>query len=216
MTQSSGPATRGEEMLAAIDAAEQSLIVLDHIVGAGGDGRGAITYNRQFRPMPFQKVVYSNQYPSIDFFRSLGRIREVHMNNFWYRSEVGGFSVCRDAVYADNAEWRRTYWHQFEQSALYKTPEWSHEEEYRILLHSGFDLSNKERRKLQFRFDALAGIVFGARTDWEDKLAIMEIVERKCAAIKRNDFQFSEIRYLPSESRFQLFNLDLLSPRFPG
>jgi hypothetical protein len=188
---------------------------INRIVSAGGDRSGKITYGREFRPLPLQQVIYSNQYPSIDFFRSLGRIREMHLNNFWYRGDGNIFSTCRDAVYADHDGWRKAYWHTFGQSALFKTPEWAHEEEYRMVLHSGFDLREKSDRKLQFRFEDLTGIVFGARTNMDDKLAIMRIVDKKCGETKRSDFEFSEIRYLPSESRFQLFELSLLTPKQP-
>jgi hypothetical protein len=63
---------------------------------------------------------------------------------------------------------------------------------------------------LKYRFQDLAGIVFGARTDIEDKLKIMRIIDEKCAKEKRSDSKFFEIRYLHTESRFQLFPLNLL------
>ncbi len=89
-----------------------------------------------------------------------------------------------------------------------------HEEEYRIVMHSGFDMSTKDKRKLKYRFRDLAGIVFGARTDIEDKLKIMRLIDGKCAKRKRSDFKFFEIRYLHTESRFQLFPLDLLKTKY--
>jgi hypothetical protein len=120
----------------------------------------------------------------------------------------------RDAVYADHDAWRKGYWETFGESALYKTPEWAHEEEYRIVAHSGFDMSDPIRRKLKYRFEDLAGIVFGARTDIEDKLKIMRIIDAKCAKARRSDFRFFEVRYLHTESRFQLFSLDLLKIQY--
>ena len=117
-------------------------------------------------------------------------------------------------MYADPDAWRRGYWQIFGESALYKTPEWAHEEEYRIVVHSGFDMSTKDKRKLKYRFQDLAGIVFGTRTDIEDKLKIMRIIDAKCARERRSDFKFYEIRYLPTESRFQMFPLDLLKIKY--
>jgi hypothetical protein len=67
----------------------------------------------------------------------------MHMNNFWCLGDNGSFSQCRDAIYADPDAWRRGYWQTFGESALYKTPEWAHEEEYRVVVHSGFDMSEK-------------------------------------------------------------------------
>jgi hypothetical protein len=70
------------------------------------------------------------------------------------------------------------------------------------------------KRKLKYRFEDLAGIVFGARTDIEDKLKIMRILDAKCAKATRSDFKFFEVRYLHTESRFQLFSLDLLKIQY--
>jgi hypothetical protein len=121
--------------------------------------------------------------------------------------------VCRDAVYADASAWRSSYWQSFGESALYKTLEWAYEEEYRIVVHSGFDMSQKDGRKLKYRFQDLTGIVFGARTDIEDKLKIMRFIDAKCSKEKRCDFKFFEIRYLYTESLFQIFPLDQLLQR---
>jgi hypothetical protein len=184
------------------------------VTSARGSKGKPITYASSEVAHELRRVRYTAQYPAIDFFRSLGSISEMHMNNFWYLGEDGSFSECRDAVYADPAAWRNSYWQTFGESALYKTPEWAHEEEYRIVVHSGFDMSTKDKRKLKYRFQDLAGIVFGARTDIEDELKIMRIVDAKCAKAKRSDFKFFEIRYLHAESRFQLFPLDLLKIKY--
>jgi hypothetical protein len=74
------------------------------------------------------------------------------MNNFWCRGDNGAFSECRDAVHADPDAWPKGYWQTFGESALYKTPEWAHEEEHRIVAHSGFDISDRIKRKLKYRF----------------------------------------------------------------
>jgi hypothetical protein len=185
-------------------------LIIERVTGAGGSKDKPITYSSSEIAHELKAVHYTAQYPVIDFFRSLGSISEMHMNNFWYLGEDGTFSVCRDAIYADPNAWRSSYWQTFGESALYKTPEWTHEEEYRIVVHSGFDMSQKDERKLKYRFHDLAGLVFGARTDIEDKLKIMQIIDAKCSKEKRSDFKFFEIRYLYTESRFQIFPLDLL------
>ena len=197
------PNTEGEPTLA-----------IERVTGASSSLGNELAYHSSVVPHQLEPVIYSGQYPSIDFFRSLGSISEMHMNNFWYTGEGGTFSDCRNAVYSDNEAWRKAYWHTLGQSALYKTPEWAHEEEYRIVVHSGFDMSTKEKRKLKYRFENLAGIVFGARTNWEDKLKIMTIIDKKCAEARRSDFKFYEVRYLHTESRFQLFALGLLKVRY--
>jgi hypothetical protein len=181
---------------------------LNRIVGASGSKGHPTVPIRNFVPHPIHPVRYSRDYPSIDFFRSLGRIRQIDMNNFWYLGDDGQFSACRDAVYSDEDTWRRLYWEKYAESALYKTPEWAHEEEYRVIAYSAFDMSAPEQRKFQFRFSDLAGIVFGARTTTDVKLKAMEIISRKCAAERRSDFKFFEIRY--STDAFQAHELSLL------
>jgi hypothetical protein len=152
-------------------------------------------------------------YPPIDFFRSLGRIRQIDMNKFWYLGDNGEFSECKDAVYADEEAWRQSYWKTFADGALYKTPEWAHEEEYRVIAYSLFGAIEQKERAFQFRFADLKGIVFGARTTTEIKLKAMEIISRKCAAEGRSDFKFFEIRY--STNAFQVHELTLLKTEPP-
>jgi Protein of unknown function (DUF2971) len=198
-------------MFKATATAERGLTVpIEMVTSAHGSTGKPTSYSSSFVPQEFKPVRYGAQYPAIDFFRSLGTISEMHLNNFWYLGEDGSFSKCREAIYADTDAWRANYWRTFGESALHKTPEWKHEEEYRIVVHSLFDMSAKEKRKLKYRFQDLAGVVFGARTDIEDKLKIMRIIDAKCAKEKRGDFAFSEILYLHAESRFKLFPLDLL------
>ena len=141
------------------------------------------------------------------FFRSLGRFRQMDLTNFWYRGDDGRFSDCHDAVFADEAAWRKGYWAAFTDGALYKTPEWAHEEEYRAIAFC-VDMSAKEDRELQFRFEDLEGIVFGARTTTDTELKILDIVSRKCAKEGRTDFKFFEVRCTPDTS-FKVFELTL-------
>jgi hypothetical protein len=118
-------------------------------------------------------------------------------------------------VFADQDAWRKRYWEAFANGALYKTREWAHEEEYRTIAYSAFDMSAKEERKLQYRFEDLAGIVFGARTTTETKLSIMDIVGRKFADKVRTDFKFFEVRYTPDTS-LKVFELLLLKLQHPA
>jgi hypothetical protein len=130
------------------------------------------------------------------------------MNDFWYRGDDGRFSECRDSVYSNEEAWRHAYWEKYAESALYKTPEWAHEEEYRVIAYSAFDMSAPDARKFQFRFCDLAGIIFGSRAASETKLKAIEIVSRKCAAEDRSDFKFFEIRY--SSDSFGVHELSLI------
>jgi hypothetical protein len=197
------------------NAAGEPCLLINRVVGASGSRNGETTYSSRFVSHDARPVRYSTSYPAIDFFRSLGTIRQMDMNNFWYRDDNGKFSTCREAVYSDEDTWRTQYWETFGQSALYKTPEWAHEEEYRIVVHSFFDMSTKNQRKLKYRFEDLAGIVFGARTDTDVKLKIMRIVDKKCAETGRSNFEFYDVRYTP-ETSFRVDKLSLLKYEHPA
>jgi hypothetical protein len=193
-----------------LNVAGNPTLAIEQITSASGAKGRPTEYHASKVVHELKPVSYTAKYPAIDFFRSLGSIPEQHLNNFWYLGDNGKFSECRESIYGDIDAWRETYWRTFAESALYKTPEWAHEEEYRIVMHSAFDMSEQDKRKLKYCFKDLVGIVFGARTETEDKLRIMRIVDAKCKLAKRGDFSFYEIRYLQDKSRFQMFPLKLI------
>lgn len=154
---------------------------------------------------------YSEAYPQIDFFKSLGRIRVIDLDRFWYTSEDGTRSSCRDDMRQDEAKWRERYWKDFVNGAMRKTSEWSHEEESRLVLHSNLsDLSPIGERKLRYKFEDLVGLTFGAKTSLADRLKMMRIIELKCRNEGRRDFEFSEVRYDRDSSSFRSARLDML------
>jgi len=171
------------------------------------------TYSWGFVPCEFHKVEYAPAYPAIDFFRSLGSVSQMNLNHFWYLGEDGRFSACQATALADESA-RNEYWRTFEASALFKTVDWAHEEEYRVLLHSGFDLREKPMRTLRYNFGGLAGIIFGAKTDTEDRLRILRIIDQKCSAARRSAFEFLEIRYVPEKAAFVVAPLSLLKFKY--
>jgi hypothetical protein len=72
----------------------------------------------------------------------------------WYAAENGERSSCRAARLLDTDEWRKQYREAFEIGATCKSSEWQHEQEYRLLLRSFGDLTEKERRKWTYKFAA--------------------------------------------------------------
>lgn len=181
---------------------------INRIVGLGGRKGHEPTYVSAYQPMECLKVEYMPKFPSIDFFPSLGALPQGKLSQFWYRGDDDNFSALGRVAFKDDAA-RDAYWKAFEEGALYKTSDWKHEQEYRILLHSGFPLREPSQRVLSYKFEDLSGIVFGARTDLEDKLRIMRIIDEKCAEARRSDFEFFEIRFIPETSTFieRKFNL---------
>jgi hypothetical protein len=146
---------------------------------------------RSFSLRAFHKVNYSESYPEIDFFNSIGRLPVPLINSVWYAGEDGERSTSRDARSLDTEAWRQEYWKTFQTGAICKTFEWAHEQEYRLLLWSSLDsFKDKASRKLNYKFSDLSGVIFGAKTATDDKLNIMKIVEEKCRVEKRTDFEF--------------------------
>jgi hypothetical protein len=89
---------------------------------------------------------------------------------------------------------------------------WRRSSEYRNeprLRESMDGYEEKPSRILQYRFDSLAGIIFGANTSQADKVRMVRIVTDKCKTEKRVDFGFYRMRYLRHERAFRLPMLPL-------
>jgi hypothetical protein len=165
---------------------------------------------RSFLLRQFHKVSYSESYPEIDFFNSIGRLPIPLINAVWYNGEGGERSACRASRALDTDEWRNQYWKSFESGAICKTSEWQHEQEYRLLVWSFGDLKDKPSRKLTYKFADLAGIIFGARTSSEDKLKIIKIIEQKCKDENRTEFEFHQMQYSRRDRTFRVAPLNLI------
>lgn len=166
-------------------------IDLDGIYGYGSGG--AI---KGFKTYSFYKVDYERSHTEIDFFRSLGTMSLLTLNKYWYTDSEGNRSQCANDIAVDEEAWRKSYWEKFAEGVTTKTKDWKYENEYRLVLHGWLnDYSQKEDRKLRYRFNDLKGIIFGMKTTSEDKLKIMRIVESKCKAEGREKFEFYQAYY---------------------
>ncbi len=183
---------------------------LRQITGEGG-GRDDTRYYYQLVPKPFYKVNYTEAYPEIDFFRSIGRTSVRNLRGFWYKGDNGEASSCCADVFDDEQSWYNRYIDRFIESSSRKTQDWAHEKEYRLTLHSRmFDFSPPEKRKLGYEFSDLVGMVFGIKTSDDDKLAIMKVVFEKCKSADRTDFKFYQARFRQESRSFQLAELALI------
>lgn len=193
------------------DAEARPALNLNGITGWRGGKGMDVEPVRSFLPRRFHQVNYSESYPEIDFFNSIGRLPIPLLNAVWYVGEGGERSTCRSSEAIDSEEWRKDYWDAFEGGAIRKTSEWAHEQEYRLVLWSSLsDLKDKPSRKLTYKFSDLTGIIFGERTTADDKLKIMKIVEEKCRAEKRSDFEFHQVQYSRRERSFRVAPLSLM------
>ena len=176
------------------DAANGHFLSLKGTIGHSPTGPVKGKQRRQFHP-----VSYSEGYAKIDFFRSLGRLPGPTVNSTWYCDADKNASVCSQEFFDDPEAWHRKYWETFLGDTLRKTKDWAYENEYRLVLHGVVaDYSSPENRTLTYDFESLKGLIFGINTRIEDKLRIIDIIDRKCKDNKRADFKFYQAYYSPT------------------
>ena len=196
------------------DSAGRPALNLNAIRGLRGGPGPAMEPVYSFAPHAFHKVNYTDSYPKIDFFNSIGRPPIPKLNGVWYNGDNHERSSCRMARYYDTDAWRQKYWDAFLSGACCKTSEWEHQQEHRLLLSAEFrDLREKSSRKLRYKFSDLSGIIFGAKTAFEDKIKIMRIIEEKCRSEKRDDFEFYQAQYSRTSRSFRIVPLSLIRLR---
>ncbi|GFZ79737.1 hypothetical protein GCM10011531_07060 [Aquaticitalea lipolytica] len=164
------------------------------------------------RPHSFKKVEYHNEHVSIDFFRSLGRLSKNQLKALWYKNDNLSLSVCGSHLESKQEEdkWRKNYWDNFNKSLVIKLKEWEYEDEYRLVVHGDLtDYSKKEKRKLKYDFKDLESITFGIKTPNSSKLEIIKIINNKCKAINRKDFEFYQAYYSKGSGQIESFKLNL-------
>lgn len=184
---------------------------LERFVG-GSAGRDGVTHeHRRFTLMPFSKVTYGADQPEVDFFGSLGVPSMQYLLRRWFSDGKGGVSPAW-SCFDDEEAWRTAYWARFEAFAHAKTPDWAHEAEHRLVLKSFLHpLDTVASRQLTYRFADLTGIVFGMRMSVADKLAVLKIVEAKCDAEGRKDFELYQAIYDHLGGGMALVPLNLLT-----
>lgn len=75
----------------------------------------------------FKKIRYANEFPPIDFFRSLGRLSKEQLLNQWYTDPQGNLSGCARHLQDERAQeiWRKNYWEAYEKSFFTKLKAWT-------------------------------------------------------------------------------------------
>lgn len=175
-----------------------------------GSKEGIIA-NYAYVPHRFERVRYTAEFPEIDFFESIGTIPRYKLNGFWFSGQNGERSTTAARMLDEDETWRQEYWKKFVDCFSTKSPEWRHEEEYRLTLHSILDrFDDPESRKLKYQFSDLSAVIFGIKTTTEDKLRIMRIIESKCVAEGRRDFEFYQAHYSHRTKKIELAQLSLL------
>lgn len=147
--------------------------------------------SNNFITLPFRKINYADSPHEIDFFRTICRITVPRLRELWNTDEDGNPSE----IEPDGCEDVRD---NFFNDVTFKTKHWAYEQEYRLILENNSGkLDEKNHRKLTYDFNSLKGIIFGIRTSTEDKMKIIEIIERKKKYEGSNgtDFNFYQANY---------------------
>lgn len=139
--------------------------------------------------MKVGQVKYSDTYPEVCFFSSVGHVVKGVYQDSWL-SESGNRSYHYERRYINHDAWRDNYYAEAHRLFFQKTSTWGGENEARAIIMNFPDERSISDRKLVYHFDNLQGIVFGAKTPVADKYKIMEIIHRKCRENNRDQFKF--------------------------
>jgi len=141
-------------------------------------------------------VRYTNRAPEIDFFQFLGMLPRPKLQKTWHSNKNGEHSPITMSILENEATWRERLWQSFYAMSTTKLEDWSHEAEFRVVFSDALGM-RKENRKAEYEFSQLVGVVFGLRTAINDKLRVIELIQKKCKEAKRSDFNFYQMIYHP-------------------
>ena len=177
-------------------------------VNSGGPSKE----EREHSPMQLSDISYSARLVTIDFFRNIGVLPLPSLMRLWYTDEGGNVSGCAAHFSTNRGEdsWRERHWADFLSDITSKSKDWEYEQESRLILHGLLDLAlDKRRRTLSYKFESLTGIIFGIRTSDEDKIRIIDIIQKKCLENERTDFGFFQAYYSPKHEDIRKYRLQV-------
>ena len=163
---------------------------------------------RTLKKYKLNKVIYSDNYPEIDFFTSLGCFPRSILEDFWLTNyDKTQFSSCLQ--HYNNKEWYNNYHKKATEYICTKSKNWKYEKEYRIFeteaIFNGYEKS--QSRIAQYKFDDLDSIIFGRKVSIEDKKKIIKIINRHCTKNKVNNLKFYDLYHSTISKRLELKNV---------
>ena len=160
----------------------------------------------------FEKVRYVKSLDQVDFFVRISRLPEASARAVWFTDDDGNTSsvAAHMAPHADIDGWRDALWSEYRRDICTKTEEWAYEKEHRLVRFSLLDDALPEDQlTMAYDFSALKGIIFGITTRDDDKLAIIDLIKRKCIADGRVAFDFRQAYYSSRTGQIESFPLNL-------
>lgn len=163
-----------------------------------------------WQDLPFDKISYDEDFVEIDFFNSLGELPEPVILNEWFVNDEDEISPRYERMITDLTEWRKEYHINRSKSITIKTRDWLKEKEYRLSI---VNTSDARHRCIKYEFESLEGIIFGIKTRADDKIKIINLVERMCVEQGRTSFSFYQARY---DSQMQGIKIDRIGALAPS
>ena len=160
--------------------------------------------NWRYSPMSFHDIEYKDKFVSIDFFRRLGRLPVPELLDSWYINEEGIISESASHIssHTTMTAWIKEYWDDFEKDICVKSTAWKYERECRLISHGLLQEDLTENcRTWTYDFESLKGIIFGIRSSDDDKMKVIETVQKKCQEHNRTDFPIFQAYYDPQDGR---------------
>lgn len=150
------------------------------------DGRDCITFAA--KSLEVKPIKYKEQIIERNFFDTLRHLNFIRVED-WLTGSGGVKSYKLDGGAAAD-EYDDIYQEKFYR----KMTDWYHEREYRIFLPDKFHrYGDKFTRKLRYNLNALTGIIFGIRTQFDDKIKLLQKLERLGKNI--GNFEFFQAEY---------------------
>jgi len=148
------------------------------------DGREFIHFAA--KALEVKPIKYSAQFITRNFFDTLRHLKFARPED-WLTGKGGVKSYKLLDETAD--EYDEDYHEKF----YHKLTDWNYEHEYRIFLSDRFyRYGDKFARKLRYNINALTGIIFGLRTTLDDKLKLIQKLDRLGKTCSNFDFLQAE------------------------
>ena len=182
----------------------------------GADGvpcdEPTIRRSHDARQIRFERVRYVKSLDHVDFFGHISRLPEASARAVWFTDDDGNISsvAAHMAPQANIDAWRDALWSEYRRDICTKTKEWAYEKEHRLVAFSLLDDAlADDQLTMAYDFSAFRGIIFGITTCDDDKLAIIDLIKRKCIAAGRAEFDFRQAYYSSRAGQIDSFPLNL-------
>lgn len=176
-------------------------------IGFTGDKNNGTIY--AYQDIELNNVTYSDKLVEINFFESMIKIFQLKesLRKKWFFDDNGKMSVVYKSFSENSNEWEKEFLMRWNNAVCNKNSVWAYERESRLVIKDFWDDFENKGVVLKYKFSNLKGIIFGIKTEDEDKRKIFEIVKSKGRT--ENDFEFFQAFYNPKTGKIDKFALPL-------